>query len=197
MTTVAEQDLRQAIHHVRQVLLKKIEKKPNKYDEEDIYRVKTDQWTVLRFLKGNSGEVIKSGQKLDTCLQWRHEFKVNYISLADLPIEFFKSGGLFVFGKDMENRKIIFTRVKVHRKIPNLVKFFRQFLVKIIDKVDTDSGQTGYTLVFDLSGNEINHSMLKKKISYRVNINYVLIVLIEKYWLKTIPNDPKREIKLL
>ena len=153
MPSAPEQvDWRQLIPQVRQYVLKKCESEPDKYDQEDIDRVRTDQWTVLRFLKWNRGETDKSGEQLDACLRWRHEFGVNTRSEADLPQEFVKAGALFECGKDSLDRRLVFIRVKVYKKIPALVDYFRQFVVGVINKVDLESDQTGYALVFDLSG---------------------------------------------
>lgn len=145
-------DWRELIPEVRQRVMDKVNAEPDKYDQEDIDRMRADQWTVLRFLKWNRGDIGISADQLDACLRWRHEFGVNHRTEADLPKEFCKAGALFELGKDNAGRHLIYIRVKVYKKIPQLVDYFRQFVVGVINKVDLESGATGYCLVFDLTG---------------------------------------------
>jgi hypothetical protein len=146
------EDDRQFIPELRQQFLDRYNKEPEKYDEIDVKNVETNDWSVLRFIKYNHQDISKALDHLDTALQWRKEFGLNERSESDLPKEFVKAGAIFPYGCDDKGRTIIYMRAKVHKKVPKLMEYFRQFVVGVIEKVDKESGETGYALLFDLTG---------------------------------------------
>ncbi|CAG2166919.1 unnamed protein product, partial [Oppiella nova] len=152
MPSESKLDFRELIPDVRQAICAKHEADPQLYDEVDVERVRTDDWSSLRYIKWNRGEVDKCIAQLDACLQWRRQFGVNVRTEADLPHEFIKAGAIFPYGHDSEGRQLIYMRIKVYKKVPQLVEYLRQFLVGVINRVDQESSATGYALVFDLTG---------------------------------------------
>ncbi|XP_054158462.1 motile sperm domain-containing protein 2-like [Oppia nitens] len=145
-------DYRELIPDVRQYILDRNKQDPEIYDPIDVERVERDEWSTLRFIKWNRGDVGKARTQLDTCLKWRQEFGINRRTVADVPVEFTKAGAIFTAGTDMAGRRVLYLRAKVYRRIPALVDYFKQFVVGLLDLVDKDAGASGYSLVFDLTG---------------------------------------------
>ena len=145
-------DFSELIPDVRQQIVDCYENDPDKYDQVDIEKVEQDDWTCLRFIKWNRGDPDKAIEQLNSCLQWRREYGINHRSEADLPKEFVKAGAIFPYGVDNHNRQLLYMRIKVYKKVPQLIEYFRQFVIGVIDRVDSESGPKGYVLVFDLTG---------------------------------------------
>ena len=143
-------DFKELIPEVRQRINEIYESDPVKYDKVDIDKLAQDDWSALRYIKWNRGDIDQSVKQLEECLRWRHEFGVN--SEGDVAKEFVKAGAVFASGVDNSDRPLLYMRVKVYKKIPQLVAIFRQFVVGVINKVDIKAGAKGYALVFDLSG---------------------------------------------
>lgn len=145
----------EVVDEVRQRFLAKadnVETGQGLYEIEDVHRVSTNDWTVRRFLKACNGNVKEAFKQLDKCMQWRKEYGVNLRKEKDCPIEFVEAGAIFPYHEDKEGRLVVYIRVKVNKRVPQLAPFFRQFLVSVIDRVDQVADAQGYCFVFDFTG---------------------------------------------
>lgn len=140
------------IGELRTQFLRRASQSPELYHEKDIRNVKESDWTVKRFLYYNENDMDKSLEHMDNAMRWRKEYGVNDKTEADLPYEFVTAGAVFPGYEDNRGRIMIFFRVKVNRKIPELQDYFRQFVIGVINRVDEATGESGYGFVFDISG---------------------------------------------
>lgn len=69
--------LEETIDKVRDGFLKLYKINPQLYDECDIEKVKTNEFTVKRFVLWNDLDVDKSIKQLDEAMKWRKESEVN------------------------------------------------------------------------------------------------------------------------
>lgn len=106
------------------------------YLPEDKEKCRTDDWFLSRFLLR---------QKLDTdaafeMIKNAMKFKINsiacHIKNEDFPSEFYKIGGLFNYEPDRKGNLMLYVRVKVHRKIPEIKEILQAFLYHIIQLLD-------------------------------------------------------------
>lgn len=178
-----QRDYKELIPEVRQQFLNICNADPENYDEVDIIRIKTEDWWTLRFIKYHRGDVDKAVEHMDSALMWRKEFGVNNRDEKELPQEFVKAGALYPYGCDDKGRTMIYMRVKVYKKIPQLVQYFRQFVVGVINRVDIESGEKGYALVFDVTGVSMSNADMDflqflintLKNSFPYGLRYVLV----------------------
>jgi hypothetical protein len=122
------------------------------YDEEDVDRIRQNDWYVKRFLLARRRNVDEAFDMLRNTLRWRKEFGLPTMKDTDFPIEFYKIGGLFAYEKDKNGNVVIYMRVRMHRKIPELADPVKKFLMYIVNKVDREVDGNGCVIVFDCSG---------------------------------------------
>ncbi|XP_054157829.1 motile sperm domain-containing protein 2-like [Oppia nitens] len=122
------------------------------YDSDDSCRVLNNDWQIQRFLLANKLDVDASYIMLRDALRWRHSYGVNKRTDGDYPQEFYKTGIYFPYGLDKEQRTVIYLRIKMYKSFPNVSDFFKQFIIHMINKVDIESDQKGWSMVWDLSG---------------------------------------------
>lgn len=140
------------VESVRKTVLSRVKLNPECYDEEDIERIKTNDWCVRRFVLYHKGDEKVALEQLDKSLKWRHDYGVNKKNIADCPVEFIRVAAVFPYNRDLNDRIVVHIRAKVNRKIPELQPFFHLFLVGLINKIDQLADKEGYTFVFDFTG---------------------------------------------
>lgn len=119
------------------------------YAEEDIELIKTSEWYVKRFLLAASRKTDKAYENLRTTLRWRKEHKLHEVKPSEFPREFYEIGGLFTYECDREGRPTIYMRIRMHRKISELVVPIQQFLFYNIFRMDQEYNHRGVTIIFD------------------------------------------------
>ena len=71
---------------------------------------------------------------------------------SDFPIEFYKVGGIFPYERDINGNVVIYLRIRMHRKIPELAEPIKKFLMHIVNKTDKEVDGNGMVIVFDCQG---------------------------------------------
>ena len=115
-------------------------------------RIRTNDWYVKRFLLARRRNVDEAYEMMRNTMRWRQEFGLPTMKDSDFPIEFFKVGGLFAYEKDKSGNVVIYLRIRMHRKIPELADPIKKFLMHIVNKTDTEVDGNGIAIVFDCSG---------------------------------------------
>lgn len=131
-----------------------INKEPEKFNEQDIYKIKNDDWFVARYLLRMKLDVESSHQMLVKALEFRNS---PVISITEFPQEFYKIGAVFEYEPDRKGNIPVWMRIRVNQKIPLVQKFLKAFLFQIIEKADQRAEGKGIVLVFDLQGVGINN----------------------------------------
>ena len=86
---------------VREFVLELYQRDKSICDECDIIRIKSDDWSVQRFIEYYDNDVDKATDQLVANLKWRKGFGVNTRSLdKDFGKEFFNIGAIFVYNED-------------------------------------------------------------------------------------------------
>lgn len=144
------------IEEVRAKFLEEAAVNPHLYDPTDVDLARTDDWQVERFILRKKS-IEASLEMIKGTLQWRHELEMPQLKDTDFPEEFFKIGAMFEFEKDLAGNAVVYLRVRLHRKIKELEKFVKLYMMHIINKADFAMNGKGLTVVFDCSGAGISN----------------------------------------
>lgn len=120
------------------------------YYKEDYERILIDDWFVKRFLIASRRKKEEAFEMIKKSLAWRKEVDLRSLLDYSFPIEFYKIGGLFIYEKDKQDNTVIYMRIFLHQKIPELDPFVKKFLIHTINKADIIS-KGNVALVFDLT----------------------------------------------
>ncbi|RWS15623.1 Motile sperm domain-containing protein 2-like protein [Dinothrombium tinctorium] len=125
---------------------------------------------------------------LKTALKIRKEFRVPTTKDYEFPIEFYKSGGLFPYERDKKGNLVVYMRVALHKKIPELDIFEKAFLLHVFEKVDKiTKGQ--FVVVFDMTDagyENVDWDFLKFLLenvrhNFPIGLKYVLVTNL--HWM--------------
>ena len=150
-----EEKQRLLIQVLRNQVIRRSAESPDKYYWEDVEKIRTSDWAVIRFIPDDSLEPIeKISESIDTCLKWRKEYGIREIQLTSFPAEFFAIG-LFELGTNADNGKtVIYIRGSKYKKISELTEQFERFGSCLYETLDSSltSGQHRLTAYLDLKG---------------------------------------------
>jgi hypothetical protein len=140
------------VEELRDRFLEDVAKNPELYYGQDIERIKTNNWSLQRFLGHHKSNVDKSLESLVKAMKWRKTFGVLELKDSDFPREAYMSAGIIVYGKDLNGSELMIMRAKVARKIKSWVPTAQRFLVYLIEKIDATNTGKGVTLLMDCKG---------------------------------------------
>lgn len=110
---------------------------PDKYYPEDIDKVKSNDWTVQRFLLYKKNNVDEALKALDFAMKWRKSFGVRDIKETDFPREIYQAGGIIQYGHDIHGARILIIRANIHKRIKSWDEVLRKYLVFNVEKLDS------------------------------------------------------------
>ena len=128
-------------------------------DVEDYYNQCDIDWLlnpekphqIERFIISANVSEVDALDLICKCLLWRKE--INLMSLTDtsFPSEFFSKGGLFRYQEDAAGTPMIYMRIKMIKKYPELDKHIKTFLAYQISRIDSASNDDlfSWAIVFD------------------------------------------------
>lgn len=136
-------DYSHLIKELRVKILQECESNPGIYSQIDIDKCHQDDWYLARFLLRNKMNVDYSFEMLKKTMRFIHESMVNTLKAEDFPAEFYKLGGLFSHGQDRKGNKVLYMRVRLHKKMPEIQMYVESFLFHKINKVDAEANGKG------------------------------------------------------
>lgn len=138
-----------ALVEVREKFVDYAQKNPDKVNERDLERLKTDDWYLKRYLLARNRKVQDTLQMLKHTMEWRNEFGIHLSEDSMFPQEFYKIGALFPYENDKKGNLVLYMRIKYHKKITELVEVEKHFLVHTFEKIDRITNGNGLVIVFD------------------------------------------------
>ena len=143
------------MQRIRKQLLERWESAPDSYCAEDVEKLCTNDWSVLRFLIDDCGDVNeKASDAIDACLRWRKEYGVRDMKVTSFPPEFYAIQ-LFELGMDADNGKtVLYIRANKYKKISELTQQFERFGTFFYEMLDCNltNSQQRLTFFLDLKG---------------------------------------------
>lgn len=115
------------------------------YDDRDLRRLHTDDVFVTTFFRG-PGRLDEGVDLVHECFRFRKEYEVNDITEGIFEQWLWEKQGLFFHNRTKSGHKILFLRVKLHKKdtsqLPMVKKFFiywleMSFKVQPLEKIVT------------------------------------------------------------
>lgn len=106
------------------------------YDEVDIERVRTHDWTVQRHILDRDHNLDDAVAMLKDTMKWRKENDVNNIKESDFPAEFFGTSELFVYEQDNDGHTVGYVRSCLHKKFSEWQKLEERFVLFFFETIE-------------------------------------------------------------
>lgn len=113
------------------------------YSPSDIGTIRNNSWQVERFLlesKLNSETALRSLQR---AMQWRKEQSVHSLTVADFPAEYYQSGYIMRYGRDIAGATVLTFRANIHRKTTEWNEQLKRFFIYQIEQIDLHNDGKG------------------------------------------------------
>lgn len=124
---------------------------PDIYDEADLSLI-NDDWYLKRFLLARNRNVDAAFEMLDETMRWRNDMYISQVRDFHFPSEFYAIGALFLYEPDRQGNLVLYMRIRMHHKTPELDEPTKGFLVHTFNKAEKLSKGNGFAIVFDLTG---------------------------------------------
>lgn len=169
------------IQQIRSMFAEEVKSNGHLYDEVDIDRVSSDDYTVERYLKHQRGDLEKGFNMLVDAMRWRHSFGANTIELTDFPKEYFETGEAHTYTEDKNGISTVYLRVKLHKKIAELSPLSQKFLVYLFERCEIEGRKSGkgYGLIWDCYGGNL------------FNVDVELLQFLTGIWINYYPGGTK------
>jgi hypothetical protein len=108
---------------------------------------------IERFLISASVSEVDPFELICRCLLWRKEWRIMELKDTDFASEFYSKGGLFRYETDAAGTPLIYMRIKMVKKYPELDKHLKEFVAYQIHLLDSKANDDlcGWGIVFDCS----------------------------------------------
>lgn len=134
------------------------EMEPQDYDEDEIHKkIIEDDWFIKRFLilsYKNEEDAVKS---LSVAMKWRKEYGLKSLKDNYFPREFYQTGALFTYEKDLNGLPSLIMRLKYFKRIPELLETVKMFCIYNCYKIDEMTNGSGWVLVMDFTDCGYSH----------------------------------------
>jgi len=203
----------QQIDDLRRRFLDEIQSHPDLYDACDVERVKTRDVWVSRFLNFLDQGPERAFDHMKETFQWRRSFGINSFDPLEIPREVYQMGPVFLYQPDDDGRNMLYVRVKMHRKLPQLEDRIKKCFLNYIERVDRKSNREfGFNIVFDMTGSGFQNADMDMlffvlpairryypngvKTVYILGLPWILNSLA-KFALAIIPSDTARKVRFV
>ncbi|PIK50395.1 putative motile sperm domain-containing protein 2 [Apostichopus japonicus] len=123
------------------------------FDPRDIQRVKKYDKYLYNVLIISKSNVDVAVEKLEKILKWRKEFEINDLTWDSFNDEFKTVGPLYCRGRDKQNCRILWFRVKHSKKgDPELTRQAKKFIAFWLEKLQWEDFDNPVVIVQDMTG---------------------------------------------
>lgn len=136
-------DYSHLVQELKTLMLKDIEANPGIYSQEDIDKCRHDEWHIARFLLRNKLQVPDALDMMRKAMRFNHESLANQLRPEDFPAEFYQLGGIFGYEPDRKGNKMLYLRVALHKKTPEINLIVQAFIYHNIKRLDEEANGKG------------------------------------------------------
>lgn len=136
-------DYSHLVSELRHRILNECQQNEGMYSQADIEKCKRDDWFISRFLLRQKLDVEAALVMLKKAMRFNNESLTSAIRREDFPAEFYKLGGLFTYEPDRKGNKMLYIRVRLHRKVPEIQSLLHAFLYQHIRDCDQEADGKG------------------------------------------------------
>ncbi|XP_054154490.1 motile sperm domain-containing protein 2-like [Oppia nitens] len=122
------------------------------YHSADLDRIRSDDWTVERYLltTKSEDEAVKAIQRT---MRWRKSFGLNDFRDQRFPSEMWSTGLVVRYCRDRADRPVVYVQNSRYRKCgPDWLQRFKEFIVWQYESADREAGAAGWGLINDANG---------------------------------------------
>lgn len=113
------------------------------YSQKDVEKCERDDWYLSRFLLRQKLDVDQAFDMLKRAMRFNNESLTNSLRREDFPAEFFLLGGIFSYETDRKGNRMLYIRVKLHRKVPEIQAVLHAFIYHTIQHCDEEANGKG------------------------------------------------------
>uniref|UniRef100_A0A6G1SQ07 Motile sperm domain-containing protein 2 n=1 Tax=Aceria tosichella TaxID=561515 RepID=A0A6G1SQ07_9ACAR len=147
-----DHDYSDLVVRLRELIIEHAQLNPGLYSPADLDKCQHDDWFLSRFLLRNKLQLDEAFDMLKRALRFNHESLASHLRPGDFPAEFYQLGGLIPYGHDRKGNKMLYLRVRLHRKTPEVLTIIQAFLYYNIKHLDDEAKGKGISLVIDCTG---------------------------------------------
>lgn len=151
-------DYSHLVVQLRQLILEHAKENPGTYSQRELDKCATDDWYVSRFLLRHKLDLDAAFDMLKKTMRFNHESLATTLRPEDFPAEFYLLGGLFPYGQDRKGNKMLYLRVKLHRKTPDIASVIHAFIYFNIKRLDEEAQGKGISVVIDCAGGGLSNA---------------------------------------
>lgn len=140
------------IQETRRLFNEAINRNSQACHPQDIEIVGRDAWRVTRFLLATNNDPAKAAERMVSCGAWRHRTGILDMRDEDFPVEFYQVGECVPFGTDRAGNGLLFVRCKYRKMSSALNPLAKNFLLHLIEKLDSKMEGRGMAMIFDCRG---------------------------------------------
>ena len=159
----------------------------NLFDEIDIFRVRTDDWQINRFVIEHQ-DIYRALYALRIAMRWRKEFGIHRRNDQYFPKEFYEALESDQTGRDRDGRYVHWSNINANRiaKIPEIHDLLKQFAAHVNEKTDKKVHRNGLLFVIDLS--KVNFSNLGvDMIRFNIELNQYYTLMLRSNLIMGVP----------
>lgn len=123
------------------------------YNESDIHwLLYSKSYQIERFAM--SARVLGTDglQLIQKCLLWRKQTDLSRLTDESFPKELYEKGGLFRYKEDAQGTPLLYMRIRMIKKYPEIDNLLKQFLAYQVSKMDNSrESLMSWSVVFDCS----------------------------------------------
>jgi len=156
----SEESEQKLIERIISLTVKEFETNPNLYDKRDIDRIIGNSHMIKNSAEFVTKKIITEEALIDQYikgLKWRKEFGINDRGDDYFPKEFFQFAAIYPYTHDKKGNRLIILRLKAYKKIKKLRDIYLQFFAHQLEKVQNESIDSQWALVFDFTGAGISN----------------------------------------
>lgn len=131
-------DYSHLVKELKERILLEHKQNPGLFAQSDIDKCCQDEWQFARYLLRQKLDLDNAFDMMRRSLRFKHESLANFIKSTDFPAEFYMVGGTFGYLPDRKGNRMLYIRVKVHRKIPEINGIIQGFLLYHLNKLDEE-----------------------------------------------------------
>lgn len=136
-------DYSDLVARLRELIVEHACHNPGTYSEADLGKCRHDDWFLSRFLLRNKMDLEEAFDMLKRTMRFNNESLANHLRPEDFPAEFYQLGGLIPYGHDRKGNKMLYLRVRLHRKTPEITSIVQAFIYYNIKRLDDEAKGRG------------------------------------------------------
>lgn len=136
-------DYSHLVSELKQKIVSELEQNVGLFNHSDLEKCRQDDWFVARFLLRNKLNVSDAFEMMKKALRYSNEQLGGHMQPNDFPAEFYQLGGLFSYEPDRKGNRMLYMRVCLHSKTPEIVEAVQAYIYNQLKWIDDEANGKG------------------------------------------------------